>query len=193
VERTAEARWFFPGRASPAQVAWFVQKDRVRREAKRIDRYLDLAGCATLGIKQRQGKLELKARTAPPRLFKLAGVAGYRDQWGKSSLSLGNTTRLAGRWVPVAKARMVLPQKGCDVELARIEAFGRRYFSLGFEAVAPAALERTLARFFAARGAMPGTRIAPRYSLSYPVWLASVAPAFVRAGRTPSPGRRGSR
>jgi hypothetical protein len=107
--------------------------------------------------------------------------------------SLGGRAHLMGRWLAVGKARMVLPQKGCDVELASVEAFGRRYVSLGFEAVSPAALERTLARFFAARGGMSGARIAARYSLSYPAWLASVAPASARAGRSPSRSRRGPR
>ena len=178
-------------------MAWFTAGTRVRREGKRTDRYLDLAGCLTVGIKQREGQLELKALTAPPRAFRLAGIAGRKDQWAKSSLAMGGKARgrarLAGRWLPVRKARMVLSEPGCNVELARIEAFGRRFFSLGFEAASAGILERTLARFFAARGPLPAARLAARRSLSYPAWLASVAPASGPRGKTPSRGRRGSR
>ena len=174
MERTAEARWFFPGRATPAQIAWFAQGERAEHEKRRTDRYLDLAGNPDLGIKQREGKLELKARAAKARAFRLAGIAGRKDAWVKWSTALRGTTRLPGRWLPVAKARMVLSLPGCDVELARLEALGRRFFSLGFEATSTASLDRALARFFAVRGLMPGARLVAGRALSYPEWLASL-------------------
>jgi hypothetical protein len=181
LQRTHEARWFFAGRPTAKHIAWFIHGKRARREVKRTDRYLHLGRVTTLGLKLRQGKLEVKLRATAP------------SEWVKWSLPAGNVGRPAGRWLALAKQRIVLEEKGCDIELARIAAFGRHYFSLGFEATSGTALGRALARFFASRGLMPAPGMKAGRALSYPAWLASVAPVSARPRRRASPAPRARR
>ena len=57
----------------------------VKLERERNDDYLLLPGCDTVGVKQRQGKLEVKALVAGPSPFSLGAVVGRLDQWVKWS------------------------------------------------------------------------------------------------------------
>ncbi len=59
----------------------------VKLEKRRADDYLLLPECDTVGVKQREGKLEVKALVAGPHPFSLGDVVGRVDQWVKWSFS----------------------------------------------------------------------------------------------------------
>lgn len=109
--RSAEIRWFLPGHALENQfVEWFKlpgqepvveTKDYakqpealpfVKKERERSDEYLLLPDCDTAGVKQRQGKLEVKALVAGPRPFSQGAVVGRVDQWVKWSFTPSDKT-----------------------------------------------------------------------------------------------------
>ena len=57
----------------------------VKLEQDRTDEYLLMPDCDTVSVKQRQGRLEVKALVAGPRPFSQGRVVGRVDQWVKWS------------------------------------------------------------------------------------------------------------
>jgi hypothetical protein len=180
---TAELRWFVSAEAGWDQLLrWFRLDDLlplreegwneptassqpfVKLEQTRTDVYLILPKVETAGVKQRQGRLEVKALVAGPHPFSLGTVAGRIEQWVKWTFQaspaiaapleaeLGQT----GPWREVAKKRYLqqvvfdtgrpvavspdlCPGAGCHVELTLvnlIETFSA-WFTVGFEAFGP--------------------------------------------------------
>ena len=104
--RSAEIRWFLSGHSKKKQLLdWFKLPDQkpvvetkvyvaqpdappfVKRELPRPDEYLLLPDCDTAGVKQRQGKFEVKALVTGPRPFSHGEVVGRVDQWVKWSFT----------------------------------------------------------------------------------------------------------
>jgi hypothetical protein len=104
--RSGEIRWFLPGHSLKDQLLdWFKLPEQplvtesepytaqpealpfVKLEKRRDDDYLLLPDCGTVGVKQREGKLEVKALVAGPHFFSLDEVVGQVDQWVKWSFS----------------------------------------------------------------------------------------------------------
>lgn len=133
----------------------------VKRERERVDQYLLLPDCDSVGVKQRQGRLEVKALVAGPRPFSLGGVVGRTDQWVKWSYTPSELIAQAfetdldrsGPWQQVAKTRYLQkyssdsgrpvavppdqrPNSGCIIEftLVSIMANVEAWFTFGFEA-----------------------------------------------------------
>lgn len=181
--RSAEVRWFLPGTEKWDDLLdWFTRHGQlplihdnstipqpeaapfVRQEQPRSDDYLLLPDCATVGVKQRQGRLEVKALVAGPRPFAQAGVVGHTDQWVKWSLQPSAAIALeleadlcqAGSWRQVEKQRYTQkyaagvggvtavspdtwPAAGCNVEITRLSvaAHPPDWLTVGFEAFGP--------------------------------------------------------
>ncbi|GIK75066.1 MAG: hypothetical protein BroJett021_40540 [Chloroflexota bacterium] len=178
---SAEIRWFWPHQGQwDKALAWFTQQGQlnvvaesppyvrqpdaapfVKQEAPRTDEYLLLPNCETVGIKQRQGRLEVKGRVSGPRSFALDAVTGRTDQWVKWGLKpsqeitskLESDLRQAGMWRSVEKQRLLQkyallgdkvsavspdswPNAGCNVELTLLHIDGNDndWMTFGFEA-----------------------------------------------------------
>jgi hypothetical protein len=158
---TTEVRWFFEGMPPPAAVEWFRGGNREPEvETRRVDHYFRLAGVNTLGIKLREGRIELKQRQRQLGVVRFAErVHGVMEQWHKWSMSLAESgTSLAamvlpGRsWIGVEKRRQVrsynvtdgnevrvveageFPRRGCSWELAAIRVAGQSWWTTGLEA-----------------------------------------------------------
>lgn len=165
---SAEIRWFFPQALPAAVLGWFSTGRDPAAEGVREDDYLLFPDCDTVGVKLRQGKLEIKALLSAPRPLTLRvgqNLNGRMDQWIKWSFedqglkALDPALRQSGRWLRVRKERRLrkfsatgslaevpvdqtpLPSSGCNVELVRLEipAHPPVWFSLGFEAFGSAA------------------------------------------------------
>jgi hypothetical protein len=87
--RSAEMRWFGAGEPPLALDAAFGQPTPASEE-RRTDLYLRLPpGSDAVGIKTREGKLEMKAMTGPAREVSLPGsLVGRLEAWVKWSLDL---------------------------------------------------------------------------------------------------------
>ena len=60
---TAEVRWFYEGAVSPEVLEWFEQGELTPEEQPyRVDYYLRLSDRDSLGIKLREGRIEVKQR-----------------------------------------------------------------------------------------------------------------------------------
>ena len=88
---SAEIRWFFEGAIEPAVDTWFRSDPVVDLETEdRVDRYLVIPGCESVGIKIRDfddpkgGKFEVKAALGAAEVLALTTqVHGRADTWAK--------------------------------------------------------------------------------------------------------------
>ncbi|HEY9664671.1 MAG TPA: hypothetical protein V6C65_40025 [Allocoleopsis sp.] len=198
-QTSLEVRWFLPV-AFPDEVRqWFDCEQPTLTEAEqREDWYLLLADHRDVGIKLRQGKLEIKHRIGDRGVKKIVkGVKGRIEQWQKWSFSLAAEENAlahlpaeAGFWLAVQKSRWLKtyqvqqgaiagvtpeakPEQGCQIEMAEIVVQGQVWHSLGFEAFGQAnTLEPTLMQGLElVFNEMNGVSLKAKQSLSYPQWL----------------------
>ena len=158
---TMEVRWFHRGMLPADVVTWFQQGERCPVEpAQRVDHYLRVAEGASLGIKLREGHIEIKQRHQQFGMTQLhLQVSGLVEHWRKWSLPLiepndqpGHVAQPASDWIGVYKERRLqryritngaeliaipathYPDQGCDLELTRVQASDRTWWTLSFEA-----------------------------------------------------------
>jgi len=159
---SAEVRWFFRGPLPREVESWFCQGSLWCRQQRRVDQYLVLPGCATVGVKLREGMFEIKGQVdAPVEVAYPNGVRGVRACWVKWStgeIGAGAARQLLARdedrWVPVQKDRLLrrlsldhgepveigteeaAPARGCGIEVTSITipgGGGSEGWSLGLE------------------------------------------------------------
>ena len=190
-----EVRWIFPGQLETAVAGWFGRFP-AGTEA-REDTYLLDPHLPGLSVKVRGGgALEVKAYRGSAGSLEVAGRArGRLESWQKWSfpcLPLRHDSGGPPGWQPVRKRRrisrftlasspVVSPAEGlggerrCDVELTEVRARGREWWTLGFEAIGPAALLRgaleAAASLVFARALPGGVEPGPGDSRSYAEWL----------------------
>ena len=111
---TVEVRWFYEGPIPPEVLAWFQRGGQGPEEPScRVDYYLRLADWDSLGIKLREGRLEVKQRCRQYGMVRLhERVAGRVEHWRKWSFALdradGGLASLAvpaSAWIEVRKER----------------------------------------------------------------------------------------
>ena len=218
---SAEIRWFLPDQGRNDQILnWFRLPDQelvvetqnyvllpdaapfVKQERERVDEYLLMPDCTTVGVKQRQGRLEVKALVVGPRPFSHGAVSGRADQWVKWSFDpsddianlLEGELDQSGPWCKVGKKRYLQkysfdsglvavspdqrPDTGCNIELTVIgvKAATGTWLTFGFEAFGPAgrvmALLDQAVQHYFTVHGPAPVRLEGRDSLSYPAWLA---------------------
>jgi hypothetical protein len=218
---SAEIRWFLPGLDQRDEfLKWFRLQDQlalnvekeydsrtetepfVKQELERTDEYLLLPDCDTASVKQRQGRLEVKALVAGPRPFAVGAATGRLDQWVKWSFEPSDAIAdqfeveidQSGPWRKVVKKRYLQkysfdsglvavspdqqPDTGCSIELTvtDVKANVGTWLTFGFEAFGPSgrvmALLGEAVAHFFAAHGSPPVRLEGRDSLSYPAWLA---------------------
>lgn len=192
---TAEIRWFYPGRLPSDVLAWFQQGHARRVEpAGRTDRYLGAVDTDGLGVKLREGRVEVKQRFRSPDLVTLAeGVAGYLEHWRKWSFALApESGEETASWIAVSKERWLrrysllkdgglevvppsrYPDRACDLEVTQVRAGGQVWWTLGFEAFGQTSALRDILLGAAEEilRTPPPMPLTAETSYSYPRWLA---------------------
>lgn len=192
---TAEVRWFTRGPLPEPVVAWFEAVAGAPAWGERTDCYVRPACRDGLGVKWREGTLEVKRRleiVGEERLHE--GVVGCVERWRKWTLPLVQAASVeepAGDWVDVHKRRRIrdwtvagaqvrrVPDEayvaqGCSLELGQVEVGGRVWWSVCLEAFGADEDRltddlRRVARHVFANDATP--TLAADRSMSYPVWL----------------------
>jgi hypothetical protein len=197
---TLEVRWFFRGTV-PAEVrAWFQRGEGEPEAApSRVDHYLRLGGNGGLGIKVREGRLELKQRQGQQGALVLhQRVMGRVEHWRKWSFALVEGSSELDRmlippraWIGVTKARLLrrylvtsedrivptstaeYPERACDWELTQVHVRGSAWWTVGFEAFGQETVLQETLRLVA--GQVLAAREPPRLeiqdSFGYPEWL----------------------
>lgn len=195
---SSEIRWFFEGDPDPSIDEWFARSQLGKREPPRTDRYLCLPGCTTVGVKIREGLLEIKAQTRGAESVRLPnGIAGSQSSWVKWSRQLDDTHGLTegdDTWVALTKERRlrlfapkgdeveegaagrIIDGPGCNIELSRVELAGEGsgWWSVCLEAFGAPAESGDVLRLVASQPALASIAgfLPPENSLSYPEWLA---------------------
>ncbi|MBD2345345.1 hypothetical protein [Anabaena subtropica] len=158
-----ELRWFYPGRIPEDIKVWFQQHCLINQEQspeKRDDVYLYVPESDFLGIKLRQGNLEVKWRTAELGVLSFGElVAGKAEKWAKwtCSDSTGEIFQPAtvldkSSWVTMQKVRYLQPYQvlpdfsvqpvvsdenidnGCSLEITELLIQNNTWWSLALEA-----------------------------------------------------------
>jgi hypothetical protein len=199
---TAEVRWFWPGDAPDAALTWLrAQNGDIPAEETRTDHYLRIDATDTLGVKLREGHIELKQRTEAPRPKHLTDHAhGLIERWVKWSFGLARERPVLRRlvasqaWVGVKKRRWLKeyrvtpsgslsphradgnPAGVCGLEITQVtvsNAASPRWWTLGLEASGDAdTLTETLHRTAEVLLAVPfPAAMTTENSYSYPQWL----------------------
>jgi hypothetical protein len=195
---TAEVRWFHRGRAPAHVEAWFRGGGREPTvQSVRVDRYLRLVDGEHLGIKLREGRLEVKQRERSLSVTRFdARAAGVMELWRKWSVPLAvGPHQVSGdpgtSWIEVEKERALCryglledrrivatstdcyPDHGCDLELTAVQVRGREWWTLALEAFGPSGsvCENLLsvAEVVFGAGELPTLDAADSYG--YPRWL----------------------
>lgn len=113
---TAELRWFYRGALPEEVLHWFQQDclgEQLEPPEEREDLYLYSPGCEYLGIKLRQGRLEIKWRKAELGVVRFGDrVEGKVEKWGKwlcedPTGESFQPTNVVGTWVSVKKVRFL--------------------------------------------------------------------------------------
>jgi hypothetical protein len=201
---TCEMRWFLDG-ALPGEVErWLQGGGQTTAPTWREDRYLILPGVADMGIKEREGRVDIKGRLAVLGHHAIAPeIEGVAERWCKWTCGAAIAERLGSFQdgaIVVGKGRVQrhflldsdgrtqrtaqrdLTQRGFSLELTRIRLPAGDHWSLGIEAAPDdaALLADLLAALSRVLQGFP-MPLPPARSMSYPAWLAERA---LDAGRS---------
>jgi hypothetical protein len=199
---SVETRWFFPGRPTPQATAWLraiAGNESPKVQDPRYDTYLVQPGNHALGVKLREGKLEIKRREADYGLVRwherAAGRVGRWLKWGFEDPSLRRDGPIpVPGWVIVRKERTQVKfrldnsgpptlagggnvPRGCAIEITALEVVGEAWWTIACEAFGhEERLRDDLDRAVAHLTASPDAPALEAYrSLDYPEWLARLA------------------
>jgi hypothetical protein len=192
---TIEVRWFQHGQIPPEVRAWYGRIGPLPEEQPiRVDHYLHLPDHDSLGIKLREGRLEIKQRQRQVGVVRFdEQLAGLVERWRKWSFSLAHNEPTVpepnGAWIAVEKRRRLRryrvtadrqvevasaePAQGCELELSRIKAADQQWWSLCFEAFGDeATLQENLRQVVNhVLAASEPPILKANASCGYPVWL----------------------
>ncbi len=202
---TYELRWFYPGRIPEDIQNWFEQYcliDSPSPPEERSDLYLYLPECEFLGIKLREGRLEVKWRQAELGIVRFGeSVEGKVEKWGKwlccdpTGESFQPSQVLANPlWLSVEKVRysqiyQVTPEfspqpvfsdenidNGCSIELTQLVIQNHTWWSLAFEAFGEDAhlMDNLQATANWVFHPDGGAKLITTDSFAYPSWIALV-------------------
>jgi hypothetical protein len=195
---TCEMRWLLEGRLPGKALRWFENDPQPTAPPPREDRYLVLPGVTDMGIKRREGRIEIKGRMAVLGSHAIAcEIEGGAERWCKWTYDAGSIAAGSCSWfdgrdaIVVGKSRMQkhfllepgglaqasakrdLARRGFSLELTRIRLAAGDYWSLGIEAAPDDAA--LLADLLRALGVVLEGFPLPlplARSQSYPAWLA---------------------
>ena len=200
MQTSVETRWFLPGTAPPDVVQWFWDEMMVTQPT-RIDSYLYTPKVHSLGIKLREGRIEIKQlnKKLGPYTFH-ADITGMVGNWNKWGFPISNShidvEAESNVWIPVVKERMLrryqvvsggkiravpgwlFPMQRSSIEITNIVINGTAWWSFGLEVVGTdidlfEALQTTAVLAFKGRGV---PQFSATQSYSYPHWLNLVHP-----------------
>lgn len=195
MQKSIETRWFFQGTAPPEVVQWFSTA-LAMVQTPRVDTYLHTPGTPDLGIKLREGRIEIKQRVKQLGSHTFhPHVTGVAESWNKWGFPINSVDTAVGMeptaWIPVVKERTLrqyqiisagriraipawlFPLQRSSIELTNILLNDTPWWSLGFEAIGTdidlfTPLQTTAALAFKASGFPP---LSAEHSYSYPKWI----------------------
>ncbi|MEC4990623.1 MAG: hypothetical protein SAJ37_17975 [Oscillatoria sp. PMC 1068.18] len=145
---TLEMRWFKQGKLPNHVQDWFVEKcpgDKLGSLEERTDLYLYAPECDNLGIKLRQGNLEVKWRKTELCEKNFGEIAqGKAAEWVKLTCAdasleslLTDAVKQKKTWVAVEKQRDQRRYRDCQIELTQVYLEKEFWWTIAFETLTP--------------------------------------------------------
>jgi hypothetical protein len=197
---TNEVRWFYAGLAPGMIIDWHHNLGGLFREHEtRTDHYLILPGNDGLGIKWREGRIELKKKIADLGMVKIHSGIGMAEQWKKWSFEIEQgdqtfsiLTSEPENWVAVTKKRCLqlftfnqddelIPHSGTfgedetvRVELSEVKLNEKHWWTLGVEFTVQKNEAKSDSTVLMRRllADFPDLKLDASASFGYPKWLA---------------------
>ena len=212
-----EVRWFIESTNENSTILkkWIEDKDPydekgqfpgkgIWKKDDREDKYVVVPGSTDMGIKWREGQLQIKGRSEDAGMQVFNGrMQGRVEQWLKWSYEGADIANAFLPWfkgkldkgptiIPVKKTRALrkiridgrevatevndYPDRAVNVELTNLEVFGKRYWSIGFEAFPDdsnmsSAFSQVAEKFLST---LRGVELSPQNCYSYPSWLSTL-------------------
>lgn len=200
-----ELRWFYPDTIPQDVVVWFQQNcliNPMEPPEKREDVYLCVPDSDYMGIKLRQGRLEIKWRQAEFGVVCFGeSVEGKAEKWGKWSCSdrTGESFQVAtvanhAYWVNIQKVRYLRQYQFlqnnsvkpiindasidnvCSVEITQLVIQNQPWWSLAFEALGTddCLMDNLQVTADCVLSTYQGPKLIAANSYAYPHWLGYV-------------------
>lgn len=196
---TAEIRWFLTG-SVPEEIVDFLKQlpGKFENQPERTDVYFLMNGIPELGIKLREGRVELKKRTAIHNDYSADGTTGKVESWLKWSIQATEELNPfkamfqdPKHWLSIRKKRSLVkfevaddgipilppedhyPENGIALEVSALEIKKTNWWTVGLECYgAPDKVHPNLLsvapQFF---GDLPGNKFSRSNSFGYPEWI----------------------
>lgn len=195
---SAEVRWFIKGKIPISVFDWFIglNKNHVN-QPERTDYYLNLKSDDSLGIKLREGRVEIKQQTkhigniSPGK--NVIGIAGKWQKWSfelKEANNILSNEILNNDWISITKNRLlvnygisednivtqkepIIYKNGCITEITSVYANNENWWSLGLEAYGEEnrLLDNLVLISHLVLSDKSNIKFTLENSLSYPAWI----------------------
>jgi hypothetical protein len=199
--QTVEVRWFYFGEIpTDVKKEYFRNEGYIEAQPERVDSYLSIAGDTDLGIKIREGRLEIKHRTSTFGTCNFGSqVSGILEGWEKWGFAIterfySHNVKDTDGWVKVRKIRWLKKFQatkdlgvkpilsniqidlGCEWELSKVQLIGLNgiWWSTAFEAFGGNCATREKILIEVVKNYLKPTKnwdYKNENSLSYPAWL----------------------
>ncbi|MCD4732594.1 MAG: hypothetical protein K8R74_18490, partial [Bacteroidales bacterium] len=156
---SAEIRWFIKGKIPTSVFDWFIGlNSNYVNQPERTDHYLLLKSNDSLGIKLREGRIEIKQlKQYIGQISPGKNIVGNAETWNKWSFELDQAKKILSKdllkneWLAITKNRILVNygiteenivsqkkpisyQNGCITELTSINLNNEDWWSFGLEA-----------------------------------------------------------
>lgn len=199
---TAEIRWFQKGVSPPNMHQWLQHLNGVFEEQEpRIDVYQVLPDQMNLGIKLREGRMEIKKRLAFQHSFTSENIHGKLETWIKWSSkteegipSYNTMFDDVSHWIRIEKKRILqkfeitrkkqltlypdngFPEAGIAIELANLKVQEHPWWTFALECFGP--MERVATDLLSVAPALlennVSTQLTKDNSYGYPEWIGMI-------------------
>ncbi len=199
---TVEVRWFYQGQVPTAVFDWFTAiDDGLVTEPARTDHYLQSLSFDGIGIKLREGRIEIKQRVQTIQTVQFGRqISGIIEQWQKWGFLLAAQNEFtenikAPQWIAVAKSRWIQSfrsewtqkrqarfpeltlEADCRIELTELLVLDKQWWTLGLESYGDdetAVSTKLLPAAAWAFSSATAPQLNAQASFSYPQWLLSI-------------------
>lgn len=178
-----ELRWFISGEL-PLEVSSWFERDKLGGQLQapetREDVYLYVPECEYMGIKLRQGRLEIKWRQAELEILRFERVEGKLEKWGKWLCEDPTTESFQPKhvlsqksWVRIGKVRSQRLYDGCALELTQLTIQNNAWWSLALETFGtePQKMDKLQSIFELIGTTYTGSQLKVQKSYAYPKWI----------------------
>jgi hypothetical protein len=178
-----ELRWFSPGELPSDVASWFSSAElggQLQAPEAREDVYLYVPECEYMGIKLRQGRLEIKWRQVDLGILRLERAEGKLEKWSKWLCEDPTTESFQPElvlkqksWVRIGKVRSQRLYDDFALELTQLTIENNLWWSLALETLGADARARDrLQNIFELVGkTYVGLALPAQNSYAYPKWI----------------------